>query len=427
MKVVIVGLGPGGATAASTISTFDPEADVEIITEETEPAHRKPGSSLAFETPDTDQLEIQDWSLNKLKDKGIRVRMGTRVLEGDFTNRTLTIRAPDGTRSEVEFDKLVLATGGIPNKPDIPGTGLKYTYTIQSIEDAAALGENLPSLERIAVIGAGFSGLEIAERLHKLGNEVHLVVRSRFMRRLLEPSMSSELESRIPADMVLHKGKAPNAIAGTNRVEGVELGDETVACDAVLFMTGVVPNVVLGKEMGLEIGPTGGIVVDEHMETSAEGVYAIGDCAEMSDFLTGEPVLMPIGSTAARAGKQAGLSIVGRDKVFKDVNLRLQYDRIFNTDIVCIGHSSETANRMSVETDVTFLTDGAEFTKVALVTNKDGIIIGGQVLSPRMGSRWAYQILKRVDEGAVLKESPLLPPQHERMEELLEETYGPIR
>lgn len=427
MKLVVIGMGPGGASVASTVSTFDREADVEIITQETEPPHRKPGASLAFETPNTDELAIEDWSLEKLNEQGVRVRLGTRVVNVHLDDKTLTIRGPDGTTSEVEFDKLVLATGGLPNIPDIPGADLEGTYTIQSRDDAAALGKRLSSLSKIAIIGAGFSGLEIADHLHKIGKEVHLIVRSRFMRRLLEPSMSLELESRIPADMILHKGKAPTAITGSKEVEGVEIGDEIVHCDAVLFMTGVIPNVSLAEEMGLDIGPSGAIVVDEHMETSAEDVYAVGDCAEMSDFLTGEPVVMPIGSTAARAGKQAGLAIVGRDKTFKDVNLRLQYDRIFDTDIVCVGHSSETARRMDIKTDVTFLDDDAEFAKIALVTDKDGILIGGQVIAPRLGSRWAYQILERVDERANLKESPLLPPQHDRMEGLLEDQYGPIR
>ncbi|MHA1958221.1 MAG: NAD(P)/FAD-dependent oxidoreductase, partial [Candidatus Thorarchaeota archaeon] len=122
---------------------------------------------------------------------------------------------------------------------------------------------------------------------------------------------------------------------GTKTVEGLELGDKTISADSVLFMTGVKANSKLAEALGLRIGDLGGIVVNDRMETSVDSVYAVGDCVEMKDVLTGKPSFMPIGSVAARAGRQAGVAAVGGKKLYDDTNLRFQYDRIFGTDIVC--------------------------------------------------------------------------------------------
>jgi NADPH-dependent 2,4-dienoyl-CoA reductase/sulfur reductase-like enzyme len=216
-------------------------------------------------------------------------------------------------------------------------------------------------------------------------------------------------------------------VLGDGKVKGLSLGDKTIDADAVLFMTGVKPNIQLAEQLGIKIGNLGGIVIDEKMQTSEDGIYAVGDCVEVIDSYTNKPILLPIGSIAARAGRQAGVAAVGGKKIYEDTSKRLQYDRIFGTDIVCIGHSSTTATDMGVKTSVQYVNDAAEFAQVALVTDSKGQLIGGQVIAPRMGARLGYEILDRVESGAILKEKPLLKPRHERLKDYLESTYGPIR
>jgi pyruvate/2-oxoglutarate dehydrogenase complex dihydrolipoamide dehydrogenase (E3) component len=247
------------------------------------------------------------------------------------------------------------------------------------------------------------------------------------MRKQLEESMSVELQSRLPDHLNVHVGKSPSSVVGDGHVEGIALGDETIAVDAVLFMTGVRPNIDLAEKLGVKIGKLGGIVVDDLMKTSVNNIFAVGDCVEMKDSLTGKPLLLPIGSVAARAGRQAGVIAAGGSKIYDDTLRHLQYDRIFNTDIVVVGHSTTTATELGLKTDVQFIEDTTEFARVALVTSEDGRLIGGQVISSRMGARLGYEILERVESGAILKEKPLLRPRHERLREYLESTYGPIR
>ncbi|TFF96843.1 hypothetical protein EU546_00480 [Candidatus Thorarchaeota archaeon] len=426
MRIIVVGYGPGGVSAANAAHMFASDAEIVIITEETAAAHRKPGSSLALENPDTERLDIPDWSPDSLKDKGITILAGHRVVSGSLKDKEVVVVGPDGKERTEAYDKLILATGGKAYVPDIPGTDMDGVFTIQDVTDASRIGEQLSDIKTVIVVGAGFSGLEVAERLFELGKDVHIIVRSRLLRRLLEPEMSEELQNRIPSAIQIHQGDAPDRVIGKGKVEGLAVGNKTIDADVVLFMTGVTPNVSLAKDLGLKVGELGGVIVNERMRTSDPDVYAVGDCVEMHDFLTGKAVLMPIGSVAARAGRQAGVAATGNERLYPEIKLRFQYDRIFDTDIVCMGHSSEIARRVGVDVNVTFLEDDGEFAKIALVTNTDGRLVGGQVLASRMGSRIGYQILERMEEGIKLEDAPLLDPRHDRIKSLLEETLGPI-
>ncbi|TFG11799.1 hypothetical protein EU537_11375 [Candidatus Thorarchaeota archaeon] len=426
MKIVVVGSGPGGLSAAWAAKSFNRDAEVIIISKDTGEAHKKPGSAMALEYPETETLNIPDWSNASLEKMGIKVRSGIKVIDADASSKTLEIESSESDIDSVSYEKLIIATGGKAYVPEIPGTDLEGVFTIQNVSDSTEIGKQMENYQDIVVVGAGFSGLEIAEKLLELDKKVHLIVRSRLMRRLLEKRMSDELESRLPRSLEVHKGKSPSAVLGDERVTGLAINDTEIKTDAVIFMTGVNPKVKLARKLGLEIGSLGGIVVDSKMRTSDEDIFAVGDCIEMADFYTGKPVMMPIGSVAARCGRQAGVVAVGGQKVYEDTDLRFQYDRIFNTDIVCVGYSSEIASRVGVEVDVRFVTHPAEQMEIAVVTAKDGQVLGGQVISSRLGAKMGYQILQRMQEGTTLEDNPLLDPLHDRILASMEHRYGAI-
>ncbi|MDF1539895.1 MAG: FAD-dependent oxidoreductase, partial [Candidatus Thorarchaeota archaeon] len=365
--------------------------------------------------------------IKALSEKNINVVSGVQVTGADLSSRSITIRDNSGKESQSTFDKLIIAAGGLPSIPNIPGTDLEGVFTIQNMMDTAKIGSNLARMKTIVIVGAGFSGLEVAERLIDMGKDVHMIVRSRLMRSQLEESMSEELKSRLPSTLSFYQGESPTRITGSGQATGLRVNGGTIEADAILLMTGVKPNTEFARTIGLKIGELGGIEVSNKMETSASDVYAVGDCVEMVDTLTQKPVLLPIGSVAARAGRQAGVAAVGGKKIYDDTSLRFQYDRIFGTEIVCVGNSSVSASKVGLDTKVVYLDDPAEFSKVALVTTNDGQLIGGQVLASRLGARLGYQILERVESNATLDERPLLEPTHKRMKDLLEQTLGPIQ
>ena len=210
-------------------------------------------------------------------------------------------------------------------------------------------------------------------------------------------------------------------------MEGVSINKEVVPADAVLFMTGVKPNIDLAETLGLEIGSLGGIIVNDKMETSVLDIYAVGDCVEMLDMVSSKPILIPVASVAARSGRQAGVAAVGGSKIYEAKSLRFQYDNIFGNDIVCVGHSSTTANNLGIKIRTHTIEDATEHMKITLVTDGDGVLIGGQVIAARMGARIGYQILERLKSKAVLDERPLLASRHKQIKDLLHETLGIIQ
>ncbi|MHA1863378.1 MAG: FAD-dependent oxidoreductase, partial [Candidatus Thorarchaeota archaeon] len=140
MKIVIVGYGPGGAAAAVAARMFNSDAEIMIVTEETLESHRKPGVSLALEIPDTNELAINDWSWDALSKKRIEVLPGTTVSSADSKLNSLQITGQKGS-STLDYDRLILATGGIPNIPGIPGTDLNGVFTVQTMADTSKIGK----------------------------------------------------------------------------------------------------------------------------------------------------------------------------------------------------------------------------------------------------------------------------------------------
>ncbi len=426
MRLVIVGYGPGGVAAAVAAHTFEPSTDICILTHETTPSHRRPGVTLALTDPATQQLYIEDWSPERLARRGIEIRSGVNVVDGDVSTHSLQAVTDRGDMS-VEYDRLILATGGEPVLPNIPGVTQKGVFTIQTLTDARRASESIEDCHTAVVVGAGLSALEVAERLLTLGKTVHLVVRSRLMRRLLEPVMSEYLCDRLPDQLKIHQGTEPSRVMGSGRVEGVMIGSEHLKAEAVFMMTGVRPNTYLAQRLGLRLGRLGGILVNQTMETSVQGIYAVGDCVEMHDSLSGEPILMPTASAAARGGRQAGVSAVGSRHIYDDTSLRFQYDRVFGTEVICAGHSSETSTSVNVRSSVIYDEEPTDSMKIALVLSQSGQLIGGQVISSRMAGSIGYQIFQRIRDGAVLEERPLLKSKHTNIKALLERTLGPIR
>jgi NADPH-dependent 2,4-dienoyl-CoA reductase/sulfur reductase-like enzyme len=129
MNLVIVGYGPGGVAAATAARDFDRDAEILLITDETIQAHRKPGSSLALEFPDSEKLFIADWSYDALRKNRIEVSPGVRVISADTGGHTLQTVDSKGKSSTISYDKLVLATGGVPAVPEMPGVDLPGVHT----------------------------------------------------------------------------------------------------------------------------------------------------------------------------------------------------------------------------------------------------------------------------------------------------------
>ena len=211
------------------------------------------------------------------RDRGVTLRYGERATAVDAAARNVTLAG--GTR--LSFSKLVFATGSQPIKPDIPGMDLPGVLTFRDVDDVNAIAAAKAAGTRVVVIGGGLLGLEAAYGLAKAGARVTLLhLMDRLMERQLDHRAALMLQRAVEARGIAVRLQAQTArIAGNGKVEGVELRDgTTIAADAVVVAVGIRANAALARTAGLEVGR--GIVVDDHLETNAAGVHAIGECAE---------------------------------------------------------------------------------------------------------------------------------------------------
>ncbi|MBN1613251.1 MAG: FAD-dependent oxidoreductase [Deltaproteobacteria bacterium] len=214
---------------------------------------------------------------------------------------------------EIGYDKLVLATGSQPVQPPIPGMDKENVYAVRKEpEYLHRLYMAMDTAEHIVVIGGGFIGVEFADECRKRGHEVAIVeILDHCLELVCPKDLCVRAEDVLKASGVkVFTGNALKSIGGNDRAEYVTLNDgQQIKCDMVIVGIGVSPNNKLAAQAGLEIGPTGGIKVDEFQRTGDSNVFAVGDCAEKYSFYNGEPVPIRLASVATREAKIAAANL----------------------------------------------------------------------------------------------------------------------
>lgn len=213
----------------------------------------------------------------------------------------------------IGYEKLVLATGSDPLRPPIPGMDKKNVWFAWKNTDY--LGDLLRAIENvndIVVVGGGFIGLEFADECRKKGHRITVVeILEHCLQQVCTTDLCIRAEDALKETGVnIITSNGVKSIDGNNSVESVTLQNgDTIKCDMVIVGIGVVPNIGLAKDAGLEIGPTKSIKVDEFQRTSDSNIFAVGDCAEKYSFFNGMPVAVRLASVAAREAKIAAANL----------------------------------------------------------------------------------------------------------------------
>jgi NAD(P)H-nitrite reductase large subunit len=308
MKIVIVGAGPAGVSAAETVRSHDPQADLVMFSAEPYPPYSPPAMVEYFLHGSAVHLwRGEDWP------ERIRVdyRAGVNVKRVQPAQHTLLLS--DDTR--VEYDRLVLATGSRLYAP-LEGVDLPGVYNFKSLTAAEALVKRVKTGEAktAVIVGAGFIGMEIALLLRALGVAV-------IQLEMLDQVMPAQLDRETAAfaqEVMRQRGidlrlsTKARAFIGEKQAEGVELETgEFLRGDLFVAATGVRPNLELLQDSG--IAHRWGITVDDCLRTSAPDVFAAGDVVEAPDRLTGEAFVHAIFPNAVEQGQVAGLNLLGFD------------------------------------------------------------------------------------------------------------------
>src|SRR5690348_6050131 len=275
--LVIVGNGMAAARLVDElVKTSLGRYAIAVIGEEPRLAYNRVllSSVLAGETGSHEiELKPADW----WRGRGVTVKYGCRVNEIDVGRGESKIEGDES----IEFSRLVLATGSTPLRLNVPGADLQGVHTFRDSRDVDLLLTLAARKKPVVVVGGGLLGLEAAYGLAKAGAPVTLLhLMDRLMERQLDAPAADLLKTLVERKGVKVMLNANTArIHGSTRVEGVELADgQTIAADAVVFAAGIRPNTSLAKEAGLSVNR--GVVVDDHLRTSADNIFALGECAE---------------------------------------------------------------------------------------------------------------------------------------------------
>ncbi|BET67292.1 FAD-dependent oxidoreductase [Opitutales bacterium ASA1] len=303
---VVVGGVAAGASAAARARRLSEAARITVIERGPDVSFANCGlpyfiggeigsrASLAVQTPQT---------LKALLD--LDVRTSTEAVAVDPVARRVHVRClASGTTEWIYYDRLLLAPGAVPLRPALPGIDDPRIFTLRSLHDMDRIKAAAASARKVAVIGAGFIGLEMAEQFVRLGKQVELVELLDQVLPPLDRPMTLLLEDELRRHGVaLHLG---DGIAGFEDGKGIVCRLESgaaIEADLVVLSIGVRPDTALARDAGLRLGPRGHIVVDEYMRTSVDGIYAAGDAVEVEDLVSGVRTSVPLGGPANRQGR----------------------------------------------------------------------------------------------------------------------------
>ncbi|ACB40434.1 FAD-dependent oxidoreductase [Pyrobaculum neutrophilum] len=391
VRVVIVGGGAAGASAAARARRLDPNAEVVLIERGSMITHAPCGMPYAIGGIVKSHEDLMTYRPEEFeKERNIRVLTRAAVLDVDVDKRMVAVQRGSSVE-KIQWDKLVIATGAKPLVPKIPGVDLKGVLTMRHPDEVPEIKGHLEKAKTVAVVGGGYIGVEMAEVLLEMGKKVLLFeMADQLLPATLDPDtaaiVAEEMKSR---GVELHLGEKVVELAGTGHVSKVvtEKGEYNV--DEVILATGVKPDVDLALKAGAKLGETGAVYVNEYMETTVPDVYAAGDVVEKTHRLTGRRVWIPLAPTANKEGQVAGGNAVrGRVLKFPGV-VGTAVTKFYNLYIARTGLSEREASQLGLKTQSALIKartkahymPGAETVHMKLIAEEStGRILGAQVL-----------------------------------------------
>lgn len=317
LRIIIIGGGAAGISAASTSKGVAPEASVTLFTEYEDVAYSPCGIPFVHgkEIPNFQSLFLQ--TTEHYAQMGIDLRLQTTVTGINLTNRTVNVGS-----QIFEWDRLVIATGFEYEKPSVPGIELEGIHYVKNIRRAMEFDKILDQIKRVVVVSATPLGVELAGNLAHRGLETHFVDEGAWlMSEVADPDIMEPVQKSLEElGVKIHLGTKVLEFKGVNgKVNSVSTTAGDIDCDVVVVATPKKPNNRLSREAGLKIGATGGIIVDDHMRTSEKDVYAAGDCVEVVHGVTDLPIQGLSGSHAYSQGRVAGANAAGEDRAYDPV------------------------------------------------------------------------------------------------------------
>lgn len=355
MKVLIVGGVAGGASAAARLRRLDEKAEI-IMFERGEyisfancglpyyiggEINKK--SALTLQTPQSFNSRFN-----------VDVRVFNEVTAIDAEKKQVTVHnVQTGEDYTESYDELILSPGAAPLVPTMDGVDDPRVFTLRNIPDTVKIRdyveEEFP--ESAVVVGGGYIGVEMAENLKKAGLKVTIVELADHVIAPLDGDMAAEVHRYLrDQGVALMLGKAVQSMEDKGGKLTLHLSEGEIETDMVILSVGVRPDTALAQGAGLELNPKGAIVVNEHMQTSKEHIYAVGDAIEIVDFVTGKKGYVPLAGPANKQGRIAADNICGIKSSYKNT-LGSSVLKIFDMTVAMTGVNERAAQAAGLDYD----------------------------------------------------------------------------
>ncbi|MFR1235251.1 MAG: FAD-dependent oxidoreductase [Barnesiella sp.] len=354
MKYVIIGGVAGGATAAARMRRADEFAEIVLFEKGKYISYANCGLPyyIGGTIGDRDKLFLQTPATfgNKFN---VDVRTESEVLAIDTEAKIVQVRRSDDSVYTESYDKLLLSPGASPVRPPLKGIDSAGIFTLRNVEDTDRIKNYMTSskVKDAVVVGAGFIGLEMAENLVHAGAQVSVVERDNQVMAPVDFSIASHVHQHL-----LQKGVRLFLEESVERFE--KKGDKievsfssgiSLVTDMVILSIGVRPETGLAKAAGLKIGETGGIWVDEYLETSVKDVYAIGDAIEFPHPVTGKPWLNYLAGPANRQGRIVADNMVFGNRIKYEGAIGTSVAKVFDMTVASTGLAAKRLKQQGIE------------------------------------------------------------------------------
>ncbi len=409
MRIVIVGGVAAGMSAATRAKRHSPQAEVVVFERGEYVSYGACGLPYVIGGDVGSFEDLIARTPERMRREGIGVRLRHEVTGVDAAAQTVTVQESGGRVRREPYDHLLLATGVLPVRPDWAITGAAGVHVLRDIPDGRALEASVKGAQRAIIVGGGYIGLELAEALRSRGLSVVLVERGPDVAgRILDPEYQCRVRGELERGGVdVRCGVDVQTLTAKNgRVTGAQTSAGLLLGDLVMVAVGVRPNVQLAQSAGVKLGRTGAVRVNNKQETSVEHVYAAGDNSESVQRVTRRRVHVPLGLSANRMGRVAGVNMAGGEAhfpgivgsgIFKTFGLGVARTGLSQLEAEALGLNAVSADVTSTD-HAGYYADAAPIWVRLTAERGTGRLLGAQILG-HPGS------VKRIDVIATLLHS----------------------
>ena len=411
-KIVIVGCGAAGWAAAVAARKTDRKAQIIVIEQGRYGVYERGGIPYVIQGDIPTFEALVNFPPQYYDFMKIDMHTRTKAANIDSSGKEVTAVDQTGKKLRISYDSLILAMGAKPFIIPVSGHALPEVYVVRTLYDGRKILNNCKKTKAAIVIGARLVGLEMAVALRRCGLDITVIeLRPQILDGILDPELANEVQRKLESGGIRFiLGAGISEILGRDHVEAVRAGPQEVKAEMVVMAAGVRGRTELAQKMGVKLGETKLIKVDERLETSIKGVFAAGDCTECVNAITGKPTVSQLGTNAVRQGMVAGANAAGGFTTYPRV-LGACVTRLLNMEVASVGLTETYAKKFGMKcVSASALIPARPIcypekvhVRVKLIAGKnDGRLIGAQIIGEKEAGLRVDTVSLAIMKGATV-------------------------